>query len=234
MDEAVRLLDEAEFERAREVLGALEASDEGLTREEVIRLYATRAAAHLALEDDVAMRADLARVVALEPEYSFGPSARPELQEGLRALGPQPVLALIVEVDGEGEARVLRARATGDPDHVARAVRLYVRAAPDGPWREIDGGEAPVGAGAMDYRAELVGSGGATLASRGSEATPLRVDALAAAPAGGGDDTIAIALGITGGVVAAVVLTIVIAVVASPQTSTVTAPGVPTIFALSF
>jgi hypothetical protein len=235
-------MERAEFDAAVATLDTAETSSSGLSRAEVVDLYATRAAAHLALGHTAEMERDLDRLAALDPTYTFDEAARPELAEGIAERRGAP-LSIDVEISDEpGGARV-RAAVHRDPGDLVRSIHLRARPAGATAWIEASGETLVVpGADEVEVWADAIGPGGATLASAGSEDAPIRgrgeVPLADPATSGGeaatgGPDWLGIGLGIGGGVLAAIVVVIVVSVAASSP-SNVTQPGPPRIFELGF
>ncbi|MGE0784795.1 MAG: hypothetical protein AB7S26_03830 [Sandaracinaceae bacterium] len=216
VDEGVRRFEEAELEAARDVLTRAEAS-EGLTREDVVRLYETRALCNAALGDADAMDADLARLAALAPDHRLNPAAPPEMVSRFEAHRARGVTAPPVAAEAsmrDGRIVVTAGLRGDDPLRLVRRVRVGARGEGEPAYRLSDGAELVLDEGLASpiaYFAEGVGAGGVVLSSDGSADDP---HLFRFGDDGGGIDETAlfIGLGIGGGVVVLAAIVIIIAV----------------------
>ncbi|UJR80461.1 hypothetical protein [Sandaracinus amylolyticus] len=224
LDQAIAHVEDADFASALAAFEEAESSTE-LTRDDLVRLYAHRATVHFALGEQGAMEADLARLVALDPDVTLPASAPPPVHEALERArtGVQPPTLRAEAVPTDSGVEV-RARAEEHGADLVRGLRAWARRDRDGDaaWRRGDGGaiavEASPGETVLWY-AEAIGPGGAVLASERSRVDPgaLIVPEPPPAPSGGGDDSTAWWL--VGGGSAAVVVGVIVAVVAVVATT---------------
>ena len=234
----------ADFAGAVEAFEAAEANDT-LDRDQLVRLYARRSLAHLALGAQPAMEADLRKLASLAPAYEFGLEARPEIHQAFERLASEQGRPLRVSAEAEqapGSVRVV-AEVSGDTAQLTRRVRVAARTEA-GQWQTEDDGELvlPVTTGRVEYYAAAVGPGGATLAAAGSEDAPLDLTVGAGASSGAGgtphlppaeDDDSGGSAWIWIGIGAAVALGVIVAVVllaGGSGESDVTQPDPPAIF----
>lgn len=230
LDQAAARVEEADFDAAARLLDAAEDGSD-LSRADVVRLYASRAAVGLALGRMDAMARDLARLDALEPHYELDAAARPELRDGLAAC-PHEALRLDLRFEAlPGSARIVSAVA-GDPGGLAREVHLRARVAGAAAWTEQTGDTLTVSAtGAeVEYWGEVLGPGGAVLVTVGSAAAPLtaRAGDAASAPvseARGGTNWLWVGLGVGAGVVAIAVVVVLVVLLSGGSSDT--QPGMP-------
>lgn len=219
--QAIAHVEDADFASALAAFENAESSSE-LTREDLARLYSHRATVHFALGEQRAMEADLARLVALDPEAALPASAPPPVHEALeraRASVRPPTLSAEARPTGTGVE--VRARADQHGADLVRSLRAYARRERDEEWRRGDAGAVSIDAAPGDtvlWYAEAIGPGGAVLLSEGSRVDPgaLVVPVPVASDAGGGDET---TWWLVGGGAAAAVVGAVVAVVAVVTTS---------------
>ncbi|MFK7985995.1 MAG: hypothetical protein AB8I08_08185 [Sandaracinaceae bacterium] len=225
VDEGRRLFNEAELERARDVLTQAEAEAE-LTREELAQLYETRALSHAALGDEEAAAADLGRLAMIAPEHELGPAMPPELREVFDAVvaeGP-PRFEVRATATLEGERVVVRGALT--PHELLRGVRLGARSAGEADFAVVDGAELVLEAATspVTYFAQGLGPGGLVLAEAGSPEAPrsLAFSLEEDEQDGGGDDTLLfVGLGAAGGaVLTAIVIGVAVAAASGPDDTT--------------
>jgi hypothetical protein len=237
LEQATARIDEADFAAAGRILDEAEAGSD-LSRDELVQLYASRAAVSLALGHIEDMARDVARLDALEPDFELDASARPELREALAAR-PHQALRLDLRVDAQPGAASILGTVSGDPGGLTREVHLRARAAGTAAWTERTGDALvlPATDAVIEYWGEVIGPGGAVLAATGSAASPLerRVGAVTApiAPvaseAAGGTNWLVIGLGVGAGIVAVGLVIVLIAMLSG--SSNETQPGSPQIFA---
>lgn len=167
---------DADFDAAlASFAAALEA--DGLTREDLIQLYETRAYVYYATGNREALQADVARLAALDPEHGFEVSIPPEVSDLYRTAVDHSDGRL--SLDGQPSESVtgvveVRAIVTGDAEDLVRRVRIFIRTA-GGPWAE--GGNSvqlPSRIGeSVEWYAEALGPGGAVVANIGSATAPM-------------------------------------------------------------
>jgi hypothetical protein len=224
-----------EFDRALSAFeGALERSDLG--RDDLIAIYEARVFIHFARSESAEMRAELARIAALDPQHAFDTDYFPAgVTDVFREVvgGRAGALSLAAEavVLASGEFEV-RAEVQNDPGDLTQSVRVHGRGVDDDAWSS---GEdtlrvSPDGAPRGEYYAEAVGPGGAVLASRGSEGAPLSVDLLAVSASGeddGGGVPLWVWIAGGAGLVAIAVVVIVLVATSGGGTSDDTQPTAP-------
>lgn len=227
VDRAARYAEEAAFPEALALLAEAEASDD-LTRADVVELLRVRATVHFAMGEADELTADLVRLLSLDPDYSLGPRAPPDLRQALEAARPRvsAPLELDVTADSDAAGATIRARVSGDPEGLVRRVEIGGRAE-GGRWVTTSEGRLTVPGVNVEYYAEAIGMGGAVLARRGTEAEPISLGELAsrggasvAAGAEGGDDPVPLVLAIVIPTVVVAALAIVLAVVFTGEQST--------------
>lgn len=236
VDEGRRALANAEFERA---IRAFDAAERGpLDRAGYIALLEGRALAAWANGDADRARADLSALAAIDPTHVLSPEAPPDLTELFAERAAARTGPIEARVDFEDESGAIDVTIRNDDLGLVSRVRAHVRA-PNGEWSITEhdprGASVPVASrhGRAEAWVELLGPGGAVLATAGSAATPLvwvvavRSTSVSTGETEEADDTaLWIGLGVVG---AAVVVGAVmaIAVVASTQGSPGTQPDAP-------
>lgn len=243
LERAQQALGEADFAGAVRAFDEAAQADEGLSREQLLDLYVGRAQAHLALGDPDAARADVRRLLSLDPGHELDYRVRPEIREMAEELrgeisGPLEVTA---EVGAETGAVTVSATASDDPASLVREVRVFGRVG-GGEWLSGVGSVVvPVAsATTVEYYAQAVGPGGAVLATDGTEGSP-RTHAYRDAPADGGDREPPLedgsdgpdegVLWAIGGIALAVGIAVVVTVlVLTSASNDATQPGSPMVF----
>lgn len=238
LDEARARFDEAEFAAALELLASAEQRSD-LTASDLEGLLELRAIAAVANGDPATMRRALASLASIAPEHSLGNDAPPEVIEVFeRARGRTSArLRIAVSAERRGEHVQIRASADNDPTSLVRELRLFVRVN-GAAWQPAADAAIAVNAGpaaAIEYYAEAVGPGGATLAADGTAARPQRISApdlsnagRARGGGGGGGGGISPWIWVAIGAVA-IGAGVTIAVVATRPQSDITRPLLPTI-----
>jgi hypothetical protein len=189
-----------------------------LSRDDLIAIYEARVFMHFANSDSAPMRADLARIAAIDPTHTFDADYYPAgVTDVFRQIVGERAGALALDAEAvvlaSGEFEV-RAEVQNDPGDLTRSVRVHARGA-EQEWQSgtddlrID----PDGATTGEFYAEAVGPGGAILARRGSESAPVPVDLLTVTETEGGG--VPVWVWIAGGVGVAAVLAVVIILVAT-------------------
>jgi hypothetical protein len=181
--EGRRLAQEASFDEALAAFARAEASGD-LGRDDLIELFEGRALVHFAQGDRAALHADVAVLAALAPERPPARDLPPDLvsvlREAVRA-SPGPVS---VRATATRRGEIVRVEST--VEHVPSGLAVHVRVAArvasaalsvvEGAARDVS---APGGA-RVAYYMELVGPGGAVIATDGSVERPHVVEALGA------------------------------------------------------
>ena len=166
----------AEFVEALDAFARAEAADD-LDRDALIALFATRAQVHLAMRNEEAMRADLARLATVDPSHAFGRRAPPDLRRAfaeIRAESPGAI-RLAIDASARGDGVSVGATADNDPQGLVREVRVFGRARGASSWeRAIDAPLFVSAGGQVEYYVEAVGPGGVVLAAIGSADAPER------------------------------------------------------------
>lgn len=218
LDRGVALYEAADLEGA---LATLERAERGedLTRSDLIRLLATRALVLFALDRSEPMLADLTALASLAPEHDLGDRAPPAVREAFdraRARVREPLSVRAVAHPLAAGVRV-SAEVRGDRGALVRAVRVRARA-PGGSFRAgRDAVVLPTLADAVEVVVEVVGPGGAVLASDGADDAPRRLTVARGVDSRATDQRRdpALAVGLAAGaavlVAAAVVLALVLA-----------------------
>jgi hypothetical protein len=190
--EARRLGEEADFEAALQAFERAQ-REGGLSRPDVVELFAQRSVIHYALRDEPRMRLDLERLAALEPEYRFGAEVLPQVRTSFDRLRLEvEPLTLELWVRKEGEQLEISAQYGRPPPQLVLEDRVYVRVRGQ-PWRSAAARIAIANPERqpVEYYAEAFGPGGALLVARGSREQPLRFfyEGPAAAQATAGNST---------------------------------------------
>ena len=232
VDEGRSRFEAADFYGALEVLARAE-DGTTLDLDELVRLYETRILVHLALGEEARIERDLAALATIAPEHTFAPEMPPALRTRFGALLAARSSRLDVEVSRETTETGVRldARASGDPLGLVRAVRLHARAG-GGRWIGAQG-SLELGAEAgerIEWHADLVGPGGAVLASRGSRGGPMSFTvggAMVVADEGEGAPWVWIAIGAVAAIAIGVVAIVALSGDAGSQTDGRTAVDGP-------
>jgi hypothetical protein len=165
----------ADFAAALEAFAAAEAGH-GLTRGDLVRLYAHRAVVRFAVGNHAAMEADLVRLLALDPEATPPASAPPPVRaalERVRAQGVDQPRLTAHPVQASDGVRVMARVTRGPPDLVTK-VRVFARIRGTDRWVSGDRRVSVLaGPGThIDWYAEAVGPGGAVIARIGRADRP--------------------------------------------------------------
>jgi hypothetical protein len=233
LDAALRHFERAEFARAVRAFDRAEASDH-LTREELETLLRGRGLAHHAAGDVGAAEEDLSAWLSLAPSATLDDTTPPAVRRLFERLRGE-VAALSVEGSAIPSAAgyVVSARVTGDAFELARGVRIHYEGEHGAETIEGERAEIPLTASTLRYWIEVVGPGGAVIATAGSSSAALeaaRAGAVVAVtlpeaptplePPPSSDDT-GIIVGVTVGVIVVVaVVAAVLAVVLAPPPDT--------------
>lgn len=175
LEDAVRLIGEANFEEALAALGEVEGADH-LSRGEVVRLIVLRSLVHHALGNERDLDSNLTALASIEPDHTFASNVPPTVQSRFETLQRERDGPLELEV----EARRIRggfqidARIQGDDSELIEETLIYARL-PGGEWVPTEGRTASIpvrGEGAVEYYVDALGPGGAVLLSEGTENEP--------------------------------------------------------------
>jgi len=180
LPEAESAFARGDFERAAELLDA-GLSGESLDREALEAHYALQVRVEHARRNEGAVEAAITALLTLDRDATLD-GIPPSLSRRVEALRGEVAETIGLEVDRErdGSAERITLRVTGDLGAISRGYRVHVRTA--GGW-ELREGESHSLSGGRAFYAEVVGPGGAVLASAGTAAAPLHVeDAPAEAP----------------------------------------------------
>lgn len=180
VDQARREFDGTRHERALELLEQAE-EQRDLTRDDLVELLLLSAFAHRALGQMDLAEVDMFRLAGLDPTRELGREVPPQLRrlfDRARERVPGPV-RIEVNVERVGEVMTVSAEVLDDVAALATGFRIFGRAE-SGDVRQssdarLDVTVLPHQAG--EYWAELLGPGGAVIASQGSETSPLRAEA---------------------------------------------------------
>lgn len=172
-----RQYEDANFRQAlltlRRALSARE-----LTRDDLVRLYETRALVRLAMHQQDDYVADLRTLASIDPEHAFAREVPPEVVTEfarVRATLPGP-LRVAVTTAPVDHAVELTARVENDELHLSRRLQFAARRTGSAEWADADAGQVTVPAGPGDrieYAAVAIGTGDAVLASAGTRDAPL-------------------------------------------------------------
>ncbi|MFW5925315.1 MAG: hypothetical protein ACOCV4_04060 [Myxococcota bacterium] len=173
--QGIRLAETAEFEGALEAFDDAEASED-LRQEDLVRLYGHRAVVLFALDRKDGMEADLARLLAVDPQAALPDAAPPPVRDALRRmadLGVSPP-RLVVEPLSWADGIEVRATVEGGPPGLVRRVRVFARVRGASKWSRGDDKVAVlVQPGvAVEWYAEAIGPGGAPVVAQGSRESP--------------------------------------------------------------
>lgn len=195
IDQARDAYDSARHARALELLDRAEDGND-LSREDLVELLTLRAMAHRGRRQMDLAEVDLFRLASLDPEHRFGRRVHPALRRLFatvldRIPGP---IHLEVGAEREGEVVTVRASINDDVAALAQGFRIHARSV-GGPWQTSPHAELALSVmpdEAAEYFVEALGPGGAVIASEGTEAVPLRLEASATRASdlggAGGDD----------------------------------------------
>lgn len=175
IDEARAAYDATQHERGLELLEQAEAGTE-LSREDLAELLLLRAMIHRALRQMDLAEVDLFRLAALDPERELGREVHPSLRRLFATVQqrvPGPV-RLEASAEREGETVEIRVAVNDDVAALAQGFRIHGRAA-GGAWRESTTATLTVPVApteTAEYWAEVLGPGGAVIATHASAASP--------------------------------------------------------------
>ncbi|MEM9192055.1 MAG: hypothetical protein AAGF12_22975 [Myxococcota bacterium] len=161
----------AEFDEALEAFAAAERADD-LTRDELETLYLTRALVHSATGNRNAMRNDLQRLAALDPDRELGRSVNPRVRRAFRHAAADVSQPLAIEVDigpANGELRI-QAQVSGDIANLVRDVRVYAELG--GRWQSRSDELLVPAHRSFRYYVEAEGAGGVVLVHQGDRRSP--------------------------------------------------------------
>lgn len=189
IDQARRAYDRARHDRALELLQEAE-DGEDLTRDDLVELLLLRAMAHRAQRDMELAEVDMFRLAELDPERQLGREIHPQLRRLFDRVRERVTRAVRINVRAarEGEVVTIEAEVTDDVAALAQGFRIFGRAA-GGSLQQTSEPRLEIhvpASQAAEYWAEVIGPGGAVIATHASEASPARVDAVG----GGGGDAI--------------------------------------------
>lgn len=176
---------EGRFDEARQLVDRVASGDELETLDEVRQLLVLRVQINAAMRDRDAVTADLRRLAQLDPEWAPPEAIPPEIRQELSALAGtiEPVRLEVTHEEVFGGV-VVRAEASGTGSGLTRGVRMYART-PGGEWLAHDGDilRVPTPPGrVIEYYAEVVGPGGATVVTAGSSDEPFHARAAGRIP----------------------------------------------------
>jgi hypothetical protein len=229
-ERARTLLGRADFERALVAADAAEAGT--LDRDGLIALLETRVLIEAGLGRQEDVDRDLARLVAIEPARPAPASFPPPIVQRLeRARASAVAVSVDVEVETSAAGATLTARNSTAPQGLVRSLRVTARVG-DAAWQTSDEGTLTVAVeegDVLSYYAQVLGPGGAVLATAGTEAeprtraraprravTPLPAPVTSSGDSSADDTPLFVGLGVGGGVL---VLGVVIAIVAVSTSS---------------
>jgi hypothetical protein len=220
----------AEFEAALETIRQAESAGD-LVRADVLRLLETQALVYAALGDPGGVDRALTAIASIHPGHDLAPEVPPELRSRYAALERELAGVLRVEVEPSrtAESAVLEARVAGDPAHVTREVRVHARAG-DAEWETAV--DRPLvlevaSSDAVDYWADAVGPGGATLATRGTADDPLTLAPGASTRPGEDGGGVPLLVWIAGGAAVALAIIAGIVLFTAGDDTVITQPGAP-------
>ena len=190
IDEARAAYDRARYDRALELLEEAEQASD-LTRDDLVELLLLSANAHRRQREMELVEVDLTRLASLDPERDLGRRVHPAIRRVFDRVTERVSRPVHVEATAEREgSRVeITAAVTDDIAALTQGFRLHGRAE-GGTWEETNDSTLTVRAEpqlAVEYWVEAIGPGGAPIATHGSAAEPLRVEA--EGETGGGAET---------------------------------------------
>ncbi len=175
IDEARAAYDATQHERGLELLEQAEAGTD-LSRDELAELLLLRAMIHRALRQMDLAEIDLFRLAALDPARELGREVHPSLRRLFATVQqrvPGPV-RLEAGAEREGETVEIRVAVTDDVAALAQGFRIHGRVS-GGAWRESTTATLTLPADpseGAEYWAEVIGPGGAVIATHASAASP--------------------------------------------------------------
>jgi len=179
LDRGLSALEEARFEDAS---AAFSAALEGqLSRAELLALVEGRALLHFALHAADDLDSDLRWLAALDPGHVFDPSRPPDLARLFASVQQQHPDGVGIEATALPVGGELRIHAAVEhPVEDMSLVRRTCARQPGAAWRCVNDGDLDLpSSGDVNYYAELIGPGGAVVASAGSAVEPLHFEAAA-------------------------------------------------------
>jgi hypothetical protein len=178
------LIEDADFESAREVLRTL-AAGEGFSESDVLVWLELSMLVEFAI-GGTPPEPELGALLALDPDRQLGEAVPPDLRDALDALRarPHPPLEIAVEATSTAGRYRLRAVVSNDGASIVREPRVFARPAGERSWRASEDGALAIETAAAElaYYAEAIGPGGAVVARQGSADAPLVLRSQARAP----------------------------------------------------
>jgi hypothetical protein len=175
VDAARAALQDARFAEALAALERAEASGT-LSRSDLVTLFELEALAHRGLDDAARVETALRTLAVLDRRHEFLPESPPAMRRQFEEIARRAPWSPVVSVhqSATADAIVLRAVVRTDPLRLRRSVRLYTRIGP-GAYDVSENAPARVSmapGSTLEFYAELIGPGGAVLASDGTAAVP--------------------------------------------------------------
>lgn len=228
--------EEADFDGALE---ALEEAEHGtsLTLTDLARLYEMRALVYLGLSNQSGATTAVRSLLAVRADYQVPARSSPAFARLVRSVPVPQGIALDVQVStGPGRAQI-DVQVTDDAALV-REIRIHTRPLGETSYATHVGASynfrAPAGVTGFDLYVDLIGPGGAVLASDHNDASPSSFTLPASSvvteppveqPAQGGDDNTWLIVGlIAGGVLVAGGVVAAIVIVGNQQPDTILGP----------
>ncbi len=189
LDAAIAAYEDARFAEALERFAAAEEQADGLEAGDVESLFLYRALCHYALDDEDAFRAEVLKLAKLSPSYGLDTSVPPRVRDVFAELTAEgdPLTLEVTTHRAPHGVRVV-AQVTGDPGGLVREIRMSGTTA-RGETVEASGAELRVPAASGDtieYRAEVVGPGGAVIRRESGRSAPPTTETRSAVDVGAG------------------------------------------------
>jgi len=169
--------EDANFRQALQTLQrALRAHE--LTRDDLVRLFETRALIRLAMNDRAEYLADLGALASIDPEHAFGREVPPDVTTDfarVRAAQGGPLRVAVTTAPAEGGVEI-GARVENDGSHLVERLELSGRPTGGADWRNGTDGHLTLAVAPgdrLEYAAVARGPGDAVLASAGTREAPL-------------------------------------------------------------
>ena len=175
IDQGMESYEEADFDKSLRYFDQAADGSE-LSTADLMLLFEWRAIVRYALDNEPGMRADLRRLASMKPTHRLGRVAPPKVRAAFDEVRAKMTDGIDIDVGARTAAGKLRieARARHDVTNLTRGARIHYRL-PDGDWQSFPSEEVVVDledGGEVAYYAELLGPGGAVLATKGSGDEP--------------------------------------------------------------
>lgn len=227
VDQAWAKFGAADLDSARASIDQAEQVSD-LTRADLASAYELRALIEQALGNDQKADKYLTALASIDIHHAFRPEAPPELTERFKQVAQRVGAPMELRVDEhrEGEHVTLSGNVVGDPQHLAREIRMHARV-DHGEWRHTVSAPLELRVSSTEtaeYYGEVMGPGGAVVASRGTIDEPLHLSSRSS-----GKKTPWVWIGVGGGIVVAAAVVVAVLLVGNGSGERSTQPTAPMI-----